>query len=53
MSKARALPIFSLLNKQITLEMKITEDYMLKILKGGDMEKFSLSLLCKYLAWVV
>ena len=22
-------------------------------LKGGDMEKFILSLLCKYLAWVV
>ena len=23
------------------------------IIKGGDMEKFILSLLCKYLAWVV
>ena len=45
--------IWNSLQKSNIHYVQIFADGKYYTLKGGDMEKFILSLLCKYLAWVV
>ena len=45
------LLVFSVLYKSYQVNNKVID--VLYILKGGGMEKFILSLLCKYLVWMV